>query len=1000
MTPRCLSCGAAGAGSVCPVCDGEPRVSSRFTDPLIGGTIADRYEILSLVGVGGMGRVYRALQRSLDREVAVKVIHPHLTGSQMLVQRFMTEALAASRLNHPHIVSIFDFGHEAEGGNLYLVMELLAGVNLASVMQSDGALPFPRIVTILGQTLEALAVAHDVGITHRDMKPDNIILTPRRGGGDHVKVIDFGIAKLGADGRITENGQVCGTPAYMAPEQGAGRTMDPRADLYSVGVVMFEMLTGKLPFDGPTPATMMLRHMTETRPDPRKVAPQRGIPDALAAACLKALEIEPDRRFSSAEEFQQALARGLRASLLPGAFAPVSRFDPSDWMLEETVPAMSALGVETLVAPLGVEESALIGRAADVAWARELLERREAPQAMALLGRSGLGRTRLVEDITTMCARAGTSIVPIPLRQGPRSEVGYQALRTMILRLSGLTAEALLQGDVPGVTDRWAWTGFRAVFRQAPGRLPADPSALRRGAAAALTWAARRATERAEGGRALMVIDDVEHLDRASWLALDDLLRGAPIPRFTVLVTGERSPGGALEGAETRELRGLTRAEAEQMLARLGEPVTLTRSDDDIEPLYVDQLCRLDPSEQEGAPATLLDIVAWRVQGLLPAHRRFLLAVAVTGGGPLDRLALLLRRPNEADEALQPLIDGGFVRVSDGEVVVTHSMLARAAIAAAPAGAVSEMHEAAAEALSVHREQVELRAFHAIRGRADFEAFLMLEEAARTRTARGDDQGAIAALWTAVHTARSQMARGEVETASTALSVFGRKLATALANDGSLDMAKAVLDEVIDATSPTDASRSLLLEQAAALAQLRGDPEEALQRRREALRLAERSGDTNVAERLRAFVAASGSAPGSENGRESEVPGQGRPSMPSARPRNPPVLIVDDDRAIREGLKSVVESAGHQAFVAGNGREAIDLLRKIPRPALILLDLMMPVMTGWELLARLREDEAYSAIPVVIVSAVPSKDAVGAARVVQKPLDVDVLLNIVEEFCG
>jgi serine/threonine-protein kinase len=997
-----LSCGAAGAGSFCPVC-GDPRVSSRFTDPLIGGTIADRYEILSLVGVGGMGRVYRALQRSLDREVAVKLIHPHLTGSQVFVQRFMTEALAASRLNHAHIVSIFDFGQmdEAEGGDLYLVMELLAGVSLGNVMQSDGALPFPRIVTILGQTLEALAVAHDSGITHRDMKPDNIFLTPRRGGGDHVKVIDFGIAKLGADGRVTETGLICGTPAYMAPEQGAGRTLDPRADLYSVGVMMFEMLTGKLPFDGPTPATMMLRHMTESRPDPRKIAPQRGIPDALALACLKALEIEPDRRFSSAEEFQQALARGLRASMLPGAFAPVSRFDSSDWMLEETLLAMSAFGDDaTLVAPLMVQESALIGRAADLVWARELLEKHEVPPAMALIGRSGLGRTRLVEDITTMCARAGTAIVPIPLRPGPRAEVGYQGLRSMILRLSGLAAEALLQGDVPGVTDRWAWTGFRAVFRQAPGRLPADPSALRRGAVAALAWAARRATERAEGGRALMVLDDVEHLDRASWLALDDLLRGPPVPRFTVLMTGERSRGGAMDGASTRELRGLSRVEAEQMLARLGGPVTLSRSDDDVEPLYIDQLYRLDPSEQEGAPATLLDLVAWRVQGLLPAQRRFLLAVAVTGGGPLDRLALLLRRPNEADEALQPLIDGGFVRVSEGEVVVTHAMLARAAIAAAPAGATSEMHEVAAEALAVHREQVELRAYHAIRGRADFEAFLMLEEAARMRTTRGDDQGAIAALWTAVHTARAHMARGEVETASTALNVFGRKLATALANEGSLNMAKAVLDEVLDATAPADASRSLLLEQAAALAQLRGDPEEALLRRREALRLAERSGDTNVAERLRAFVAASGHGAGSENAPDSDLPGNSRPSMPSGRPRNPPVLIVDDDRAIREGLKSVVESAGHQAFVAGNGREAIDLLRKIPRPALILLDLMMPVMTGWELLALLREDEAFSAIPVVIVSAVPSKDAVGAARVVQKPLDVDVLLNIVEEFCG
>jgi CheY-like chemotaxis protein len=336
--------------------------------------------------------------------------------------------------------------------------------------------------------------------------------------------------------------------------------------------------------------------------------------------------------------------------------------------------------------------------------------------------------------------------------------------------------------------------------------------------------------------------------------------------------------------------------------------------------------------------------------------------------------------------------------VSEGELIVTHAMIGRAAIAAAPAAATAEMHEAAAEALAANREQAELRAYHAIRGRADFQAFLMLEEAARSRTARGDDQGAIAALWTAVHTARAQMARGEVETASTALSVFGRKLATALANDGALDMAKAVLDEVIDATAPSDASRALLLEQAAALAHLRGYFDEALGRRREALRLAEKSGDTNLAERLRAFVAAAGAGAGAD-ARDS-TPGLPGPPGPSTRPRNPPVLIVDDDRGIRESLKSVVESAGHQAFVAGNGREAIDLLRQIPRPALILLDLMMPVMTGWELLARLREDDAFSAIPVVIVSAVPSKDAVGATRVIQKPLDVDVLLNIVEEFCG
>ena len=1018
MAFRCPSCGAVSSGTSCRACGLLPRVS-KSEDPLIGKILADRYEITSLIGIGGMGCVYRANQRSLGREVAIKVIHPHLSDSDMLVDRFMTEAQAASRLNHPHVVSVFDFGRTSppEGGYLFLVMELLNGVDLANVMRSEGPLPFGRIAAILGQTLEALAEAHDLGITHRDVKPENIVLTQRRWDRDHAKVIDFGIATMGASGKPTDGGPICGTPAYMAPEQAAGKALDARADLYSVGVVMFEMLTGRLPFEGATPATTLLRHMTAERPDPRKVAPGRAIPDSVAAVCLRALEIDPARRFQNAEAFQDALVLGVRPHLSASAPGGAANGEPGARPyrigMAETLPQVEGLSPDDLVAlrraSLGGtlapategERTALIGRAQEVAWARDLLEKPVSPQALALWGRPGVGRTRLLEEIATIAERAGMLVARIPLDPVPRGGVGYSGLRKMILRLSGLTADDLRQGRPEGVSDRWAWTGFRALFDRTPTRLPADPSAVRRGAAAALAWAARYAAERAEGGRALMAIDDVERLDGASRLALGDMLEATPVPGFKLLVTGERSPGGILGHAPSQALRGLSRADAEAMLASRHHDAPGGRSDDDIEPLYIDQFLRLKPSERQGAPATLVALAAWRVQGLLPAQRRTLQAVAVTGGGPLERLALLLRRPDEIDEALQPLLDGGFLRLNSGEITATHVLLSRAAIAAAPGGAIVELHQAAADALASGHDQIELRAYHAIRGHADFQAFVLMEETARLRTARGDDQGAIAALWEAVGAARSQLMRGELETASAALSVFGRKLATALANDGSLDMAKGVLEEVLGVAAPRDAGRALLLEQLAAIAQLRGNAEETLRHRSEALAIAERCGDTNLAERLRAFVVSVGAGATSRRiAADASRAGLDAARPPSIPPRARPVLIVEDDKSIREGIKAVIESDGREAFVASNGREAIDVLRRIPTPGLILLDLMMPVMTGWEFLANLRADDEFSAIPVVIVSAVPSRHELGATRVVQKPVEVSVILSIVQEFCG
>ncbi|HEX4516541.1 MAG TPA: serine/threonine-protein kinase, partial [Polyangiaceae bacterium] len=295
----------------CPSC-GFPigkLAQNTGDDPLIGRTLPGGFVILELIGVGGMGRVYRAEQTNLGRTVAVKIVHPHLAGEENAVARFITEARAASRLNHPNSVAVIDFG-KTNDGQLYLVMEYLRGKDLARVAYEEGPLPFRRVVDVLRQTLAALAEAHHFDIIHRDLKPENIILEPVRGGGDFVKVVDFGLAKMQVEKSqpsITSPGIVCGTPEYMSPEQGRGDPLDPRSDLYAVGVILYQLLTGRLPFEAETPTQVVLMHLSKAPPDPNTVAPERMIPKPLVAIAMKALSKEAKDRAQNAEEFAISL---------------------------------------------------------------------------------------------------------------------------------------------------------------------------------------------------------------------------------------------------------------------------------------------------------------------------------------------------------------------------------------------------------------------------------------------------------------------------------------------------------------------------------------------------------------------------------------------------------------------------------------------------------------------------------------------------------------------
>ena len=328
---------------LCPTCSAELTADARFcggcgnavsapgaatpNDDLSGREIAGRYRLLQLLGAGGMGAVYRAEQISLKREVALKLLKSELSADPALVQRFNIEAKLAAKLSHPNTVTMFDFGQDTDG-TLFIVMELVSGQSLRELLGRDGALPVARALAICEQVCASLADAHAHGIVHRDLKPDNVMLTRRGKRTDVVRVLDFGIAKL-RDERgdvtampVTQAGDLLGTPQYMAPEQIRGEAVDGRTDIYAMGAMLYEMLTGKLPFTGPTVMAILGKHLTDAPQPPRQRRPDLAIPPEIEALVMQALAKAPASRPPSMEELAERVGR-IRAALPPsGASIP------------------------------------------------------------------------------------------------------------------------------------------------------------------------------------------------------------------------------------------------------------------------------------------------------------------------------------------------------------------------------------------------------------------------------------------------------------------------------------------------------------------------------------------------------------------------------------------------------------------------------------------------------------------------------------------------------
>ncbi len=835
-------------------------MGSATDDKFVGKTLPGGYHILDLISVGGMGRVYRAEQSALGRTVAVKIIHPHLLSDENSALRFITEARAASQLNHPNSIAVFDFGR-TDDGQPYLVMEFLRGKDLARVAYEEGPLSFSRIVDVLRQTLAALSEAHELGIVHRDLKPENIILEPLRRGGDFVKVVDFGLAKLRADAQgpsVTSPGIVCGTPDYMAPEQGRGDPIDGRSDLYAMGVILFQLLTGRLPFEADSPTQVVMMHMTIPVPDPRQVAPERNIPEPLVQVVNKALAKDAKKRYQDAIELADALksALALAESVPPdqrmsgppsigvllacpscGQQVPSAKF-----CLECGVrlPARSSLPENPTHPALPLP---LVARDDDVAWLEDRRQQvRGALMGARLVGEQGAGKTRLLNELLTRASADG-DLVAVTGPDPHLAEVAGYGLRTAIEALAGLSeleiSELAFEDASPD-----AEAGLAELFDSGPKRHDIrSPQERRLALAEGLRWALTRAAKRSKSGRIVLAVDDLQRVDGPSRNAFADVL-GEP-PRLSALFLATHTPGfeaGWGAEASARILVGLP----PPAVARLLRPSHGgARADDTgrgVLPMYVEQVLRYSQEGGTDPPARLADLIALRVDTLDPAARRTLQALAVMGDQVKPENLSEILRGESVEGTLPELRKMGMVSQQDGRISTSHPLLRDIVLLGIPAAVKKDLHGRALRACERLNAPIEARAQHAYYAGDSFQALLLLEQVAERAAARGDTATEVLALRRGLEIARQEIARGELDDPLRAVLIFGRKLGASLTRAGNFADAEGVLREALDVAGPSGSDRARVLSALAHVAHGRRRASEAMGYIDQAIAVARESG--------------------------------------------------------------------------------------------------------------------------------------------------------------
>ena len=858
----------------CFACGAELAPPATQEDPLIGRTLPGGYRVTHLVGVGGMGRVYCAEQVALGRTVAVKVVHPSLGDEELTAARFLNEARAASRLSHPNSVAIFDFGR-TDDGRPYIVMEYLRGRDLSHVAADEGPLPLRRLVDVLRQTLGALEEAHALGVVHRDLKPDNIVLEPLRSGLDFVKVVDFGLAKIlqedahnqSGGPALTRPGLVCGTPEYMSPEQSRGDALDGRSDLYSVGVVLFELLAGRVPFVADTATKTLILHLTMPAPDPRDVAPDRSIPAPFADVSARALAKASEDRFQTAREFSDALDNALlesegRLTFDPppstsvrckacGAPCPMAQKFCGDCgtSIASKPPSSASRRPPTAPPParddgptsLAAAEAIsiapvlpLLAREEAVAWLDARYHEASAVLAVArIVGDPGTGKTRLVRELLGRCALRGDFVVSIT-PESAWARVGDAALKAAIRALAGLPE---------GPVDAGAWDAAYPEARMGLDLLfgaddtPPSGPGRRHALAEALRWALEAAAERARAGPVVFAVDDLDFIDGTSKNAIEDVLAEPPLVSALLVMT--HAPNGGPKGetlpAETWTLAPLP---YESFADRV--PQRLVTRGVPLPPLHVEQLIAWSRESADPAPERLVDVIARRVERLPPDARHVLQALAVWGDDATpDSLWRMLPPATDVASALDALDRARIVAIDERGIRIAHPLIRRVVFSSIPAGLKEELFSRASQLRP--DAPLEVRAKQAVHGGSALEALSLLDALSARRAAHGDLSGSVNSLRHALDVARRELHRGDIDDPEGAVLIFSRKLAEALADQEHWADAEGVLREALGTAPPASPHRAHLLGVLARVADARQHPDDARRYLDEAMRVARQS---------------------------------------------------------------------------------------------------------------------------------------------------------------
>lgn len=825
---NCPQCNAecSDAHRFCPAC-GFPigALKGQSGDPLIGRKLGGAYVVLEHVGSGGMGKVYRGEQVALGKTVAIKVIHQHLIADENATARFYTEARASSRLNHPNSVSVIDFGRTDEA-LLYLVMEFLRGKDLSHILWEEGPMPPPRAVEIVRQVLAALAEAHELGIIHRDIKPENVIIERLRTGNDSVKVVDFGLAKVRADvaPSVTMPGIVCGTPDYMAPEQGRGDPPDFRSDLYSTGVLLYQMLTGKLPFEADSPTQVVLKHMIEPVPDPRGINP--AISENLAAVILRSMEKDASKRFQTALDFAEALQQAMVVSLPP---VSIRSSDIRDTVESAPCPKCGAMLANTakFCSECGYRNTGetrhlapnqnnnptrpslsmrapqervayFVGRAKELASLQEARKRtlKGSLVSLRVAGDSGAGKSRLVKQFLSELGSVGDKVavaVPDPTWAG----VSWAPIRSIVRQcIDGASDDAALRWiDRQRDAEPAVRAGFAELFGEGAGHL--DGRARRQAVAEALIYSAAEAAKRAPSGLCVIFAEQLHRMDTASVTALS-ALASSKIP-YPVLLLGTHTTriDPRWDGSDVVVLGGVSASVAQQMAQSLvGDWYTPPNFDsDNVTPLLVDQLSRWT-YEGGGQPMTrLVDLVAGRFDRLPPGARRILQALALMGESDTKTLEGVVGESID-EQTWRTLLSRWWIDDHNGRLQITHELIREVVESATSAAVRSDL---ARRILDSSAElAIEVRALLASHADEAAQALLLLETVGDRAVTRGDDLGAVLALRRGLDRARRELHRGEIDDPERAMLIFARKLGEALARSGEVAEAEGVLREAIE----------------------------------------------------------------------------------------------------------------------------------------------------------------------------------------------------------